>query len=58
MVFRVSTGMRKILKLPAQTDANTDFAQTGKFLVLSRLLSKCKDPEFDAVSPNLLKGPY
>ena len=57
VVLNVSTGMRKMRKSPAATEAATVFAATGSFSVVSYASNSANVPVLAAVSPNLDSGP-
>lgn len=57
IVLKVSTGVKIILKSPAQTEAQAVFTPTGNVRVKSYELSIASIPEFAAVSPKRDIGP-
>lgn len=58
IVLNVSTGIKRILNKPADTEAVAVFTDVGNFLVVSFESKKCNAKAFAAVSPNLESGPY
>jgi hypothetical protein len=56
-VFTVSTGVRKILKVPAVKEPPAAFKAMGRSFVTSKELLRVRNNVFEKVSPNLDNGP-
>jgi len=58
VVFIVSIGVKNTLKLLAHNDANIVFTPMFKLRVVSKFSRRASANALDAVSPNLLTGPW